>query len=63
MENKKKIGNWKEMERQPDPLQPGKSIQMDVDLLKWIEMKNAGDYEISFSVNGTESNQIVLTKD
>jgi hypothetical protein len=59
----KKIGNWKEMERPPDPLQPGKSIQSDVDILNWVEMKEKGDYKISFSVNGIESNHIIVTKD
>jgi hypothetical protein len=58
-----KIGNWKEMAGPPDPLQPGKSIESDVDILKWVEMKEKGDYKISFSVNGIESNQIVVTKD
>jgi hypothetical protein len=44
-------------------LQPGKTIQSDVDITKWLRMKDPGSYKISFTVNGTQSNQILIIKD
>jgi hypothetical protein len=58
----KEVFNWKEG-RTPEPLQPGKSVQWDVDITNHFEMKDSGLYRTSFSVNGTESNQIIVVKD
>jgi hypothetical protein len=59
---KKEVFNWKEGAR-PETLQPGKLVQWDVDITNHVEMKDSGWYRISFSVNGTESNQIIVVKD
>ena len=60
---KKEHFNWKEMERPPDPLAPGKSLQWDVDIAPWVEMKEKGTYTVSFTVNGTSSDQLQFVKD
>ena len=60
---KKEVFNWKEGARTREPLQPSKSVQWDVDITNHVEMKDSGWYRISFSVNGTESNQIIVVKD
>ncbi|MEI6219309.1 MAG: hypothetical protein WCP86_10440 [bacterium] len=60
---KKEVFNWKEMGKSPTPLQPAAKAEWDVDVRAWIEFKEPGDYRISFSVNGRESNQIVVIKD
>jgi hypothetical protein len=44
--------NGEKKERPPDPLAPGNSLQWDVDIAKWVEMKEKGTYTVSFTVNG-----------
>lgn len=51
------------MERLPDPLAPGKTVHWDVDIAKWVEMKEPGTYCVSFTVNGKESNQLRFVKE
>jgi hypothetical protein len=60
---KKELFYWKEMERAPDPLAPGKSLQWDMDITQWVEMKEKGTYTVSFTVNGTSSDQLQFVKD
>jgi len=61
---KDELCTWKSMSDAPAPnLQPGKTIQSDVDITKWLTMKDTGSYKVSFTVNGTQSNQIVIMKD
>jgi hypothetical protein len=61
---KKEICTWKEMSSAPGPnLQPGKTVQWDVDISQWLQMKDPGWYRVSFRVNGIESNQVIIIKD
>lgn len=46
-----------------DRLKPGHSKAWDVDLSKWLAFEKPGQYMIWFSVNGNESNRIILIKD
>jgi len=45
------------------PLAPGKAKSWDIDLTKWIELKQQGRYQIRFYVNGVTSNTVILVKD
>ena len=58
----KEISVWKE-NAGATPLQPGRSVHWDLDVAQWVKMKTAGHYRVSFSVNGIESNRVILVQD
>lgn len=60
---KKEHGIWREMERPPEPLAPGKSVAWDVDIAQWVKMKEQGTYTVSFTVNGIPSDQLQFVQD
>ncbi len=60
---KKEVFNWKEMATSPDPLNPGQRLEWDFQIKDWVEFTEPGEYTLSFTVNGKESNQLILIKD
>ena len=60
---KTEVFNWKEGGATPPPLQPQQTTEWNFDITRWIDFKAPGIYRLSFSVNGRESNQIIVVKD
>ena len=60
---RKEVFNWKEMATSPSPLNPGERQEWDIQVKDWVELIEPGEYQLSFTVNGKESNQIILIKD
>lgn len=53
---------WKEGTGIYDNLAPGKEVMWDVDISQKVQFTKEGEYTISYSVNGKESNKIILVK-
>jgi len=60
---KKEVFNWKEMATSPAPMKPGQVLEWDFQVKDWVEFIEPGEYRLSFTVNGKESNQLILIKD
>ena len=60
---KREVFNYKEGVNIAAKIAPGKELSWDVDISPRIEFKKEGEYGISFTINGVESNRIVVVKD
>ena len=60
---KREIFNYKEGVNIAAKIAPGKELSWDVDIGQIIEFKREGEYGFSFTINGVESNRIVVVKD
>ena len=60
---KREVFNYKEGVNIAAKIAPGKERSWDVDISPRIEFKKEGEYGILFTINGVESNRIVVVKD
>lgn len=60
---KREVFNYKEGVNIAAKIAPGKELSWDVDISQIIEFKKEGEYGFSFTINGVESNRIVVVKD